>query len=57
MEKLRNQSEKHKLVTAINENISTLPTGTSEEQWGILKNVVYSAASDALCKPTWKHAD
>ena len=57
IEKLRNQREKDKLVTAINENISTLPTGTSEEQWGALKNAVYSAASEVLGKPTRKHAD
>ena len=57
VEKLRNQNEKEKLVTTINENLSTLSTGNSDEQWGVLKNAVYSAASDVLSKPIRKHAD
>lgn len=57
VEKLKKQSEKDKLVTVINDNFPTPPTGTSEEQWQALKNTVYSAASDVLGKPTRKHAD
>ena len=57
VKKLKEQSVKDQLVTAINENLQTLPTGTSEEQWRSLKNAVYSAASDVLGKPTRKHAD
>ena len=41
VEKLKNQTEKDKLVTAISENLPTLPTGTIEEQWEALKNVAY----------------
>jgi len=33
LEKLKNQTEKDKLVTAISENLPTLPTGTIKEQW------------------------
>ena len=51
VKKLRNQSEKDKLVTAINENLSTLPTDTSKKQWGALMNAVYSTATDVLGKP------
>uniref|UniRef100_A0A3B3HTA8 Reverse transcriptase domain-containing protein n=1 Tax=Oryzias latipes TaxID=8090 RepID=A0A3B3HTA8_ORYLA len=55
--KLKKQSEKDKLVTVINENLLTPPTGTCEEQWQALKKTVYSAASGVLGKPTRKHAD
>ena len=55
--KLKSQSEKDKLVTAINKNLPTQTTGTIEEQWAALRNVVYRSASDVLGKPTRKHAD
>eukprot|EP00795_Rhopilema_esculentum_P004053 gene4053-20229_t len=57
VKKLKEQSVNDQLVTAINENLQTLPTGTSNEQWRSLKNAVFSAASDVLGKPTRKHAD
>ena len=57
VKKLKEQSVKDQLVTAINENLQTLSTGTSEEQWRSLKNAVYSATSDVLGKPTRKHKD
>ena len=57
VEKLRKETEKNKLVNAISETLPTLPTGTTEEQWGALKSAVYSAASEVLGKPSRKHAD
>ena len=57
VEKLRNQNEKDRLATAMNEALPTLPTGTSEEQWKALKSAVYTTASEILGKPTRKHAD
>ncbi|XP_065056346.1 uncharacterized protein LOC135684641 [Rhopilema esculentum] len=57
VKKLKEQSVKDQLVTAINDNLQTLLTGTSDKQWRALKNAVFSAASDVLGKPTRKQTD
>ena len=58
VDKLKNQTEKDKLVTAISANLPHCQQLLVQlKNSGKMKNVVYSASSDVLGTPTRKHAD